>query len=225
MLGPECGTAIIGGVPLGFANVVRPGNIGLVAASGSGLQEVTCLIHNWGGGISHAIGTGGRDLHEKVGAITMLAGLQLLLDDPDTQVIVLLSKPAPPAVAARVLEAAAKATKPIIVAFLGADQAPMQAAGLTMAPTLEEAAQLAMAGVGETVPRISPAPGLKARRPRRYIRGLFAGGTLCTEATLIVQDAIGPVIQPTLTEPCPAAHSCLDLGREEYTRGVAGLIP
>lgn len=219
MMGAECGTAIIGGVPLGFANVVRRGNIGLVAASGSGLQEVTCLIHNWGGGISHAIGTGGRDLHDTVGAVTMLAGLRLLLNDPETKAIVLLSKPPSPAMTACVLEAAALSTKPIIVSFLGADPAPISAAGLTPAVTLEEAAQLALVSVGQPIPELLPLAAPKINPSRRFIRGLFAGGTLCTEAILILQDKLGPIIQPPISAPCPEAHTCLDLGLEEYTRG------
>src|SRR4030095_10708603 len=74
VMGPDCGTAIVNGVPLGFANVVRRGDIGLVAASGTGLQEVTCRIHNLGGGISQAIGTGGRDLKDAGGGMPVLQG-------------------------------------------------------------------------------------------------------------------------------------------------------
>jgi FdrA protein len=107
VMGPDCGTAIVGGVPLGFANAVRPGSVGLVGASGTGLQEVTCLIDRLGGGISHAIGVGGRDLDERVGGTMMLAALARLAADAGTRVIVLISKPPAPAVARRVLEAAA----------------------------------------------------------------------------------------------------------------------
>ena len=96
VMGPDCGTAIIGGVPLGFANVVRRGEIGAIAASGTGLQQVTCLIDRWGQGISQAIGTGGHDLRAEVGGITMLQGLDALAADPATRVIVLISKPPHP---------------------------------------------------------------------------------------------------------------------------------
>ena len=61
-MGPDCGTAIINGVPLCFANVVRRGDIGIVGASGTGTQEVTVIIDKMGGGVSQVIGTGGRDL-------------------------------------------------------------------------------------------------------------------------------------------------------------------
>ena len=120
VMGPDCGTAIVNGVPLGFANVVRRGDIGLVAASGTGLQEVTCRIHNLGGGVSQALGTGGRDLKEEIGGITMLQGLAALAADPRTRVIVLISKPPCAGDRAPDLDAAAAAGKPVVVHFLGA---------------------------------------------------------------------------------------------------------
>ena len=108
MMGPDCGTAIVNGVPLGFANNVEKGSIGMVAASGTGLQQVSCLIDRWGGGISQAIGTGGRDLSTKVGGATMIAGIDALAADSNTEVIVLISKPPSQDVACKVLERAAK---------------------------------------------------------------------------------------------------------------------
>jgi FdrA protein len=222
LMGAEAGTAIINGVPLGFANAVRRGSIGLVAASGSGLQEVMCLIHNAGGGISQAIGTGGRDLHEGVGATTMLAGLRLLQDDADTRVIVLLSKRPAPFVAARVLEVAVQTTKPTIVCFLGDEAGPIREAGLIPAYTLEEAARLALMADGQLRPESlsDETPSLhKSSTTRRFVRGLFAGGTLCREAILILQEALGPIAHPSVAQPWPPAHSCLDLGDEEFTRG------
>jgi succinyl-CoA synthetase alpha subunit len=126
VMGPDCGTALIGGVPLGFANNVRRGTIGLVAASGTGLQEVTTQIHRLGGGVSHAIGTGGRDVQAAVGAITLLQGITLLAQDVATEVIVVLCKPPAPAVADRVLAALRDAGKPAVVMFLGS---ALQASG------------------------------------------------------------------------------------------------
>ena len=144
LMGPDCGTAIIGGVPLGFANVVRRGNIGVVGASGTGMQEVTSLIDRYGGGVSHAIGTGSRDLSERIGGAMTLMGLSALVEDPATEVIVLVSKPPHPAVAARVLEEGGRAPKPIVAAFLGADAANLtqgkQYRDVTIVSTLEEAA-------------------------------------------------------------------------------------
>jgi FdrA protein len=126
VMGPDCGTALIGGVPLGFANNVRRGAIGLVAASGTGLQEVTTQIHRMGGGVSHAIGTGGRDVQAAVGAVTLLQGITLLAQDVATEVIVVLCKPPAPAVADRVLAALRDAGKPAVVLFLGS---ALQASG------------------------------------------------------------------------------------------------
>ena len=214
MMGAECGTGLIAGIPLGFANAVRRGSIGLIAASGSGLQEVMCLIHNWGGGISHAIGVGGRDLHERVGGLTTLAALNLLQADAETAVIVLLSKPPAPQVAERVLTAVAQLTKPCVVAFLG----PFQMDGVKVVSTLEEAAQAALTLIGLTPPP-SALPRLpRVQPPRLFVRGLFAGGTLCAEATQILSTA-GPVLTSMVAETLPASHLCLDLGDEGYTRG------
>ena len=126
VMGPDCGTALIGGVPLGFANNVRRGAIGLVAASGTGLQEVTTQIHRMGGGVSHAIGTGGRDVRAEVGAVTLLQGIALLARDAATQVIVVLCKPPAPAVANRVMAALREGGKPAVVLFLGS---ALQASG------------------------------------------------------------------------------------------------
>ncbi len=144
LMGPDCGTAILDGVPLGFANVVRRGPIGLVAASGTGLQQVVCLIDRLGEGISQAIGVGGRDLDERIGGLMMLAGLERLAHDADTAIIVLISKPPSPVVSRRVLERARAAKKPVVVCFLGGDSAVIAAAGATPAATLEDAAALAV---------------------------------------------------------------------------------
>src|SRR5262249_2015757 len=123
VMGPDCGTAIVNGVPLGFANVVRRGPIGVVGASGTGTQEVTVGVHQLGSGISQALGTGGHDLSQQVGGISMLHGLRALDADANTTVIVLVSKPPAPDIATRVLTAAASCTKPVVVIFLGADPA------------------------------------------------------------------------------------------------------
>ena len=123
VMGPDCGTAIVNGMPLGFANVVRPGAIGLVAASGTGLQELTCHIHHLGEGVSQALGTGGRDLHEEIGGQSMCQAIAMLAQDPATRLIVLLSKPPAPGVARHVLQRARDCGKPVVVHFLGADVA------------------------------------------------------------------------------------------------------
>ena len=92
VMGPECGTSLVNGVGLGFANRVRRGHVGLVAASGTGLQEVASLIHRLGAGVSQGIGTGGRDLHEAVDGLATLQALSWLGRDPETRVIGIVSK-------------------------------------------------------------------------------------------------------------------------------------
>ena len=133
VMGPDCGTSIVNGIPLGFANVVRRGPIGVVGASGTGTQEVTVRIHQNGSGVSQALGTGGHDLADAIGGISMLHGLAALDGDPGTSVIVLVSKPPSPDVAAKVLAAAEASTKPVVVIFLGADPAAGSLFGVPLA--------------------------------------------------------------------------------------------
>jgi FdrA protein len=216
LMGPDCGTAIVDGVPLGFANRVRRGPIGCVAASGTGLQQVTTLVDRLGLGVSQAIGTGGRDLNDAVGGITMLAGLQRLAADRDTKVIVLISKPPAPAVAARVIAGAAKARKPVVVNFIGAD-AEARGRNLHVARTLEDAARAAVAlAQGRKPPKAPAAPRLGAlprlTKAQRYVRGLFSGGTFCYEAGRILGAALGESWQA-------GGHRLVDLGDDVYTRG------
>src|SRR5436309_2539099 len=142
VMGPECGTAIINGVGLGFANRVRRGSIGVIGASGTGIQEVTSLVHRLGAGVSHAIGTGGRDLHAAVGGLTTLQGVAALGADPDTRVVLIVSKPPSPAAADAVLRAAVATGKPVVACLLGYDGAT--APGVRTVPTLEEAATTAV---------------------------------------------------------------------------------
>ena len=232
VMGPDCGTAILGGIPLGFANVVRRGDIGLVSASGSGLQQVTCLIDQLGHGVSQAIGTGGRDLRTEVGGLTMHQGLDALAGDAGTRVIVLISKAPAPEVAVHVLESARKAGKPVVVNFLGTDPKVPAASNLHAAKTLEDAAVIAVAlsagrqpddvgfaALSVDVPRPGPA--------QRYVRGLYSGGTFCSEAALLLSEHVAPVYSNTPiggAEPLAdvwhsRAHTLIDLGDDVFTRG------
>jgi succinyl-CoA synthetase alpha subunit len=228
VMGPDCGTAIIDGVPLGFANQVRRGPIGLVAASGTGLQQVACLIDRAGQGISQAIGTGGRDLKEDVGGMTMLAGIAALAADSETKIIVLVSKPPSAAVMARILDAAHAAGKPVVVNFLGAS---IRDGGVHVARTLEEAAALAVAlieGRRPAVAEVTPLPAVGPFAPgQRWLRGLYSGGTFCYEASLLLGETLAPVHSNTPVGEADAledawlsrAHSLIDLGDDLFTRG------
>jgi FdrA protein len=220
MMGPDCGTAILDGVPLGFANAVRRGRVGLIGASGTGLQEVSCLIDRVGEGVSQLIGVGGRDLDERVGGLMMLAGIDLLARDPGTEVIVLVSKPPASSVARHVLGVACDSGKPVVVNFLGGDPAAMRRIGATPAPTLEDAARVAVAlARGESVSVTDGRDEHLVARARaqigrfaagqRHVRGLFSGGTLCREAALILEQAGGSA----------AGHTTVDLGDDAFTVG------
>ena len=217
VMGPDCGTAILDGVPLGFANAVRRGGVGLVGASGTGLQQVTCLLDAFGAGVSQAIGVGGRDLHEEVGGLMMLAGLKRLLADAETDVVVLISKPPAPSVAEKVLAAASAASKPVVVNFLGGDAEAIRAAGAHPATTFEEAAQTAARlGLGsDPAPLDDDATSVAALasglQPGQGIAGLYSGGSLASEAKVVLKGLLGPDLA--------AAQRIVDLGDDEYTVG------
>jgi FdrA protein len=221
VMGPDCGTAIIAGLPLAFANVVPRGDIGIVGASGTGIQEISCLIARAGRGVSHAIGTGGRDLKAEVGAITTLMAIDALDADGSTAHVVLVSKPPAAAVARLVLDRVGRSAKPFTICFIGAADLPLPA-NARAAPTLKAAAELALGRPLATRPLDLTSVHLTRGRS---VRGLFAGGTLCTEAQIVFMVAGLPVASNV---PVPGAatvngamagHVMIDLGDDAFTRG------
>jgi FdrA protein len=225
-MGPDCGTAILDGVALGFANALRRGPVGLVGASGTGLQEVSCLLDAAGVGISQAVGVGGRDLSAAVGGTMTLRALELLAADQATETIVVVSKPPDPGVAAAVAAAAARTGKPAARALLGLADPPELPAGVAFAASLEEAAAWAAGRHGAAVP---PAPSFAVVPAPGAIRGLFCGGTLCAEAMQVVAAAAGRVasnvpLRPEwrLADPARSdGHTFVDFGDDAFTQGRA----
>jgi len=229
VMGPDCGTAIINGVPLAFANVVRRGGIAVIGASGTGIQEVTCLLDQLGKGISHAIGVGGRDTTSEVGGISTLMAIDMLESDAGTEHIVIISKPPAQDVTQRILSRVARSSLPFTLCFLGdntdASQVPANA---TIATTLKAAAEIAAgvhlsAAAQQTLTVADPS--------RRGVLGLYTGGTLCAEAQLL---ALARGCTPHSNAPIPGAqklqlnenkltaktaYQFLDLGADEYTQG------
>ena len=229
VMGPDCGTAIISGVGLGFANGVRRGPIGVVGAAGTGLQQVTSRIHQLGSGITHALGTGGRDLSQSVGAVTARQGLDLLSRDSDTRVIVLISKPPAPQVADEVLRVARLAGKSVVVDFIGLSLSVRRVDNLYFATSLDEAAETAVQLAAQTPPYPIPNTEDTSRfaPSQKYLRGLFSGGTLAYEAQLVLQNYV-PVVYsnaPLHKEHKLAnslvsqEHTIVDLGEDEFTVG------
>jgi FdrA protein len=223
VMGPDCGTALINGFGLGFANRVRRGPVGLVGASGTGLQAITAHIHVLGSGVSHAIGTGGRDLKSEVGAVTASQALDVLARDHATKVIVLVSKPPSPDVAAKLLAAARAAGKPVVVDFIGYPPPARQLGNLFFATSLSEAAEMAVKLAGDLALEIHPHSPISTR----YLRGLFSGGTLAYEAMLGLQAFLSPIHSnapitsyQSLKDPLHSeAHTLIDLGGDEFTVG------
>jgi len=240
MMGPDCGTAIINGHPLCFANLVSSGDIGVVAASGTGLQEVTSCIDTFGGGITQGIGTGGRDLKDpRIGGKMMLMGIEALKHDPATKVIVVISKPPARDVADTVLSALEKTGKPSVVHFIG--QAPAENRNnLYFAENLEETAKIAVAlSKGETytstvftmsdseLKAIIERESENISSDQKYLRGLYTGGTVADEAIILLERVTGPVYsnnqkKKELQLPDPfqsIGHTIVDLGDDIYTVG------
>ena len=220
LMGPDCGTAYIAGVGLGFTNVVKPGRVGCIAASGTGLQAVASRLDALGEGISHGIGVGGRDLSAEVGGLMTLHALDFLADDPETKAVALISKPPDAEVLPRIEEALKVFPKPCVVCFLGA-QYP------SWAETLEDAGHgvaailkgenyhpenyFAQAGLKEKVASLQPETGFE----NEGVLGLFSGGTLAHESYLILEELLGGVSW----NGGGGRHRVLDLGDDRYTVG------
>lgn len=245
MMGPDCGTAIVNGKPLCFANVVPPGPVGVVSASGTGLQEVTSLIARSGSGISQGIGTGGRDLKsEDVGGITTLMAIEALAADPATKVIAVVSKPPAPAVAEAVIRALRETGKPAVVHLIGRVPAQRSDGPITYAASLEDVARTAAALATDASvragrqPRIFDAPddeidalveretsGISSRQ--HFLRGYFTGGTLTDEAVFVLNEQLGGIHSLDPADPAFALedpqvsrdHTIVDLGEDVFTVG------
>jgi len=225
VMGPDCGTALIGGIGLGFANAVPVGNVGLVSASGTGLQEVSSLITRHGGGISHGIGVGGRDLSRDVGAAMTVSAIAALSRDPATDSIIVISKPPDDGDAAKaMLEAVETAGKPTIVCLIGAESMTMPANARQVGTLFEAAFGAIQAGVEDLDLTATYAVSVDAAAHR--LIGLFCGGTLCTEAQVVAQmrglsvTSNIPIRGSTRWQQGVAGgHVLLDLGADEFTVG------
>lgn len=221
VMGPDCGTGVIHGLPLAFTNNNRKGRIGVIGASGTGIQEVTTLIHRYGQGVTNAIGTGGRDLSTEVGAISMIDSIVALNNDPDTEVIIVISKPPAKEIATKVLNVLRKIEKPVVTLFLGSKPEAHEE-GLYHAYTLEEAAQLGTKLMNkEAVVYIPLAPKEVAKQSKTGIKGYYSGGTLAYEAAFLLSDAlsISKENTPEGYTLKSGDHEVIDLGDDMYTKG------
>lgn len=231
MMGPDCGTAIVNGCPLGFANAVPSGEIGIVSAAGTGLQELSVAIANRGCGISQAFGTGGRDGKKAIGGLMLSSGLDYLIHDPKTKVIVMIAKTPDPEVREQLWQQISTTDKPVIVSFLQAVEHPKHD-NLHYHVSLEECAAKAcsiLSKVAEPVDAHDFAP-LPLAPKRKYLMGLYSGGTLCYEAQQLYYQEFGNYAKsnaPLRAEDKPediwkASADCfVDLGSDEFTVGRA----
>jgi FdrA protein len=216
VMGPDCGTAIIGSAPLAFANRIPAGPIAVVGASGSGIQELTSQIARLGGGITHALGLGGRDLSERIGGISAVTALDFIARDSASRVLAFVSKPPAPAVKARVLDAMQALGKPVVALFQG-EQPARRCGGVHLVRTLDEAAVLAV-----ELSRVDASASALPRVEGRGICGLYAGGTLAAEAALLLAEALD--LAPDTIHAGgymlrAKGHRIIDLGDDAHTRG------
>lgn len=224
VMGPDCGTTILNGRPLAFANEIPEGNTGIVGASGTGIQEVSCLIAQCGGGISQAIGVGGRDLSEAVGGITTLMAIEALDRDPGTEHIITISKPPSPAIASRIIDRVAASKKTFTVCFIGSDE-PALPGNARFASTLKAAAETVFDGDQLNLPVRPSIPVRALPAERKHIRGLYSGGTLCAEAQVVLLTAGEsvssnvPVAGASHVTESNLNHVLLDLGDDQFTKG------
>ena len=236
VMGPDCGTSIVGGVGLGFANAVRRGKIGVIGASGTGTQEITSLAHRWGSGISHAIGVGGRDLSDDIGGISTLQAMDALDKDPNTAVILLISKPPGANTLTLVNHRIATCTKPVVTCYLGSDQNLVPSTdNVTTTRNLDSATTAAIRLAGgmrvdegnEITPESLQRERGKLKPNQKYVRGVFAGGTLCYQAQQVLRDA---GLSVHSNEPLEkdkqlanswesTEHTLVDMGADEFTEG------
>ena len=236
MMGPDCGTAIINGIPLGFANRVRRGNIGIVGASGTGLQQVTTLIHSLGAGISQAVGTGGRDLSLKVGGRTMLAALEALKEDENTEVVVIISKPPSEKVAKKILKAAIDLNKKVVLCLLDSEKKEGLGENIIQCSNLEETAikaaelslnkEVKLEASQEAYSLIKEFETMR-KSQQKYVRGIYGGGTLCDEAISIFRNR-GIKLYSNITLEnkevlknikVSKGNTFLDMGDDYFTKG------
>jgi FdrA protein len=238
VMGPDCGTSLIGGVGIGFTNVIRKGAIGAIGAAGTGLQEFTAQVHNHGFGISHAIGTGSHDLSDQIGGLTTLAALDALEEDVNTQVIAIISKPPGATTLENLLEKFDSCHKPVIGCFLGVEPGAVSGRkNLEPARTIDEAVSLAIKMSGNPTPLdagLAP-DDLKTlyeekagwSSEQKYLRGILAGGTFCYQSQQIMREAGITVYSNNpldsknkLTHPDRSIqHSLIDMGDEYYMVG------
>lgn len=238
LMGPGCGTAIINGAPLGFANVVRAGAVGVISAAGTGLQEFTSLLSRQGLGVSQAIGVGGRDLSKDIGGLMMLAALEALDRDPATEILALISKPPDPEVMAEIVRRAESCAKPVVLCLLGGE-APV-GSKLHFAATIDEAVTVTrrlltgkepgklQAAQYEKLVAEAAAQYAKRAATQKYIRGFYVGGTMCYEALCLLSaspdlELRGNVAFKGAPRLADSAHSekntLIDFGEEEFTLG------
>ena len=234
-MGPDCGVANINGAAFVLSSINNRGPFGICGASGCGIQHVAAFLHEMGSGVSQTIGTGGNDLKEPVGGISMLMGIDALEDDPDTEYIVLISRKPADSVLEKLTDRIQRCKKPVVACFMGADPTAVKQAGAIWADNLDDCAVKALALIGkelvfQTEEELAAVAqeAIQGMRPEQsYVRGIFCGGTYCDEAMTTMQQKIGGIHSNCPLSPefrledsfVSVGNTVIDYGEEEFTRG------
>ena len=225
VMGPDCGTGIIQGVPIAFTNKVSKGSIGIIGASGTGIQELTTIIDRLGEGVTNAIGIGGRDLNAKIGGITMMDMIDAMEDDDTVKVLVIVSKPPAKEVRDKISARLSNFSKPVVTLFVG-EKPEYHEENFYHCYTLDEAARLAVSlvrgtEVAEATVDVDETEFYKAE-DGKTIKAYYSGGTLANEAAMLIKDAMNCKVPPEDIEGYMLqldGNVVVDLGDDAYTQG------
>lgn len=234
-MGPDCGVCNINGTAFVLSSICNRGPVGICGASGCGIQHVAAFLHDAGSGVSQTIGTGGADLREPIGGISMMMGIDALENDPDTEYIVLISRKPADSVLNKLLARVRECRKPVVACFMGADRTLIEASGAVFADNLDECAQKILAILGkelvfDTAEQITALAheAVDGMSPdQKYVRGLYCGGTYCDEAMVTMRETIGDIYSNAPLRPelrladsfVSVANCIVDYGEEEFTVG------
>ena len=203
LMGPEAGTSILNGTVFGFGNRVRKGSVGIIGASGTGIQESSTMLDLFGEGISHAIGVGGRDLRNDIGGMMTMKTMEIFENDPNTKAVLLVSKPVDDDVRNKIIDKINNFSKKNYVLCLVGDNKnredsdkikfskSIQISVLKILKYLNDDAYKKITAivenqVNESI-KLAESLSNDLNEEQKFVRGFFAGGTLCYESKIILE--------------------------------------
>jgi len=240
-MGPEAGTSILNGTVFGFGNRIRSGSVGIIGASGTGIQESSTMIDLFGEGISHAIGVGGRDLRNDIGGMMTMKTMEVFEDDPNTKAVLLVSKPVGDDVRNKIINKINNFSKKnYVLCLIGDNENREDSAKIKFSKSIQISVLKILKYVNDDAYKkikdvvrkqvddsIKLAKSLSSdlNNDQRFVRGFFAGGTLCYESKIILEQMIGKVYSNLSSDDeysikgnaASKENTLIDFGEEEFT--------